>query len=140
MKSDRWFCHTSADRQTQRHTHRHIHTETDRQPGIFRPERSQYIQSMKWLNVKTFAIVLQKKPFGQFCVKFHHSCTSKHFITLIFSRSYTFLQYESIPLNVAKYFLFDLRIYSILTLYTPKVTLLLVWGWDCVLSWIYPFR
>ena len=26
----------------------------DRQPGICRPERSQYIQSIKWLNVKTY--------------------------------------------------------------------------------------
>ena len=34
---------------TQTHTHR----QTDRQPGIFGPERSQYIQSMKWLNVIT---------------------------------------------------------------------------------------
>ena len=32
-----------TDTQTDRQTHRH----TDRQPGIFRPNRSQYIQSMK---------------------------------------------------------------------------------------------
>ena len=42
--------HTQTHRHT--HTHRHTDTQTGRQPGIFRPERSQYIQSMKWLNVK----------------------------------------------------------------------------------------
>ena len=44
-----------TDRQTDTHTDTH----TDRQPGIFRPERSQYIQSMKWLNVKNRSLWLK---------------------------------------------------------------------------------
>ena len=36
---------------THTQTERHTHTQIDRQSGIFRPERSQCIQSMKWLDV-----------------------------------------------------------------------------------------
>ena len=37
---------------TDTHTDRHTDRQTDRQPGIFRPERSQYIQSMKMTECK----------------------------------------------------------------------------------------
>jgi len=51
LKLARQFRHSSANRQTQ--TYRQTDTQTGRQPGIFRPERSKW-HLVKWLNGKIF--------------------------------------------------------------------------------------
>ena len=49
-------------------TDRQTDTRTNRQPCIFQPERSQYIQSIKWLNVKTQHIYKKRLPENLFLI------------------------------------------------------------------------